>query len=169
MLQDGTNSVVVKDLDDEQLEKKLQSADNYSVGKGRYSRLLCKKEQYLKALTNSHMTKQLLWEQYIAEEGESGYRNSQFSYYLQKWQSQQKTVMILGSSPGEKLEVDYAGDKLTYIEGDSGAIRYCEEVWCVLPYSDLIYCEAQADQTQMNFVEASGEPCNTLVVSRNLL
>ena len=46
LLQDGTNSVVVRDLDDEQLEKKLQNADNDSVGEGRYSRLLCKKEQY---------------------------------------------------------------------------------------------------------------------------
>ena len=174
LLQDGTNSVVVKDLDDEQLEKKLQSANNDSVDKGRYSRLLCKKEQYLKALTNSHMTKQLLWEQYIAEEGESGYRNSQFSYYLQKWQSQQKTVMVLGSSPGEKLEVDYAGDKLKYIEGDSGAIRYCDVLVCVLPYSDLIYCEAQADQTQMNFVEGIGRALQyiggvpKLIISDNL-
>lgn len=64
--------------------------------------------------------------------------------------------MVVGSKPGERLEVDYAGDKLKYIEKESGQLKQCEVLVCVLPYSDLIYCEAQHDQRQMNFVEGIG-------------
>lgn len=116
----------------------------------------------------------MLWEQYREEEGEQGYSNSQFSYYLHKWEAQQRSVMVLGSKPGERLEVDYAGDKLNYIEKESGQLKQCEVLVCVLPYSDLIYCEAQTDQRQMNFVEGIGRALQyiggvpKLIISDNL-
>jgi len=103
---DGVNMPPITDMDDEQLSEQLQSpvkeGDNYT----RYGRLKARKEQYLRSLTQKHMTKQLLWEQYKEEEeGDNAYSNSQFSYYLHKWESQQKTVMVLGSKPGDRLEV----------------------------------------------------------------
>jgi len=172
---DGVNMPPITDMDDEQLSEQLQSpvkeGDNYT----RYGRLKARKEQYLRSLTQKHMTKQLLWEQYKEEEeGDNAYSNSQFSYYLHKWESQQKTVMVLGSKPGDRLEVDYAGDKLKYIDKESGEIKQCDVLVCVLPYSDLIYCEAQEDQSQMNFVEGIGRSLHyignvpKLIISDNL-
>lgn len=152
----GDKSTPVPDMDDEQLSKQIQSPKKVEGNDSRYGRLLNRKEQYLKALSRKHMTKQLLWEQYKEEEQDQAYSNSQFSYYLHKWESQQKPVMVLGSKPGERLEVDYAGDKLEYIDKESGEIKRCEMLVCVLPYSDLIYCEAQEDQAQTNFVEGIG-------------
>ncbi|MBK8516490.1 MAG: hypothetical protein IPL55_09465 [Saprospiraceae bacterium] len=82
--------------------------------------------------------------------------------------------MVLGSKPGERLEVDYAGDKLKYIDKESGEIKQCDVLVCVLPYSDLIYCEAQEDQSQMNFVEGIGRSLHyignvpKLIISDNL-
>lgn len=69
------------------------------------------------------MSKQSVWEQYKEEKGDNAYSNSQFSYYLYKWESHQKTVMKLGSKPGELLRVNYAGDKLKYIEKESGELK----------------------------------------------
>jgi transposase len=142
-------------LSDEQLSEQLQSPLKEEDSGTRYNRLNTKKEFLLKALANKHMTKQLLWEQYKEEEGDNAYSNSQFGHYLHKWECQQKTVMVLGGKPGERLEVDYAGDKLTYIDKESGEIKQCEVLVLVfvLPYSDIIYCEAQEDQRQTNFVE----------------
>jgi hypothetical protein len=50
------------------------------------------------------------------------------------------------------MEVDYADDKLKFTINESGEVRSGEMLVCVLPYSDLIYCEVQEDQSQMNFV-----------------
>ena len=145
----------IVEMGDEQLWEQLQPTDKGRKNT-RYERLISKKAEYLKLLSRRHITKQLLWEQYRKEEGDEGYSNSQFSYYLHKWEGQQRSVMVLGSKPGERLEVDYAGDRLKYIEKESGQLKQCEVLVCVLPYSDLIYCEAQHDQRQMNFVEGIG-------------
>jgi transposase len=171
---DGVHIASISDMDDEQLSEQLQSPDKEEDNSTRYGLLKARKEYFLNTLTNKHMTKQLLWEQYKSEEGDNAYSNSQFSYYLHKWQSQQKTVMVLGSKPAERLEVDYAGDKLNYIDKESGEIKQCEVLICVLPYSDLIYCEAQEDQSQMNFVEGIGRSLHyiggvpKLIISDNL-
>lgn len=151
----GNTYSSISDIGDEQLSNQIQPRGQVQKNK-RYDRLNSRQAEYLKLLTNKHVTKQLLWEQYREEEGEQGYSNSQFSYYLHKWEAQQRTVMVVGSKPGERLEVDYAGDKLKYIEKESGQLKQCEVLVCVLPYSDLIYCEAQHDQRQMNFVEGIG-------------
>lgn len=151
----GTTYSSIADIGDEQLSNVIQPRGQIQKDK-RYDRLKSRQAEYLKLLTNKHVTKQLLWEQYREEEGDEGYSNSQFSYYLHKWEAQQRTVMVVGSKPGERLEVDYAGDKLKYIEKGSGQIKQCEVLVCVLPYSDLIYCEAHPDQRQMNFVEGIG-------------
>ena len=171
---DGSTVAPITELSDEQLSDQLQSPIKEEDSGSRHSRLKTKKEFLLKELAKKHMTKQLLWEQYKEEEGDNAYSNSQFGHYLHKWECQQKTVMVLGSKPGERLEVDYAGDKLTYIDKESGEIKQCEVLVCVLPYSDLIYCEAQEDQRQMNFVEGIGRSLHyigcvpKLIISDNL-
>ncbi len=97
----------------------------------------------------------MLLQQYKEEGGDNAFSNSQFSNYLYKWECQQKTVIVLCSKPVERLEVAKAGDKVTYIDKESGEIKQCEVLVLVfvLPYSDIIYCEAQEDQRQTNFVE----------------
>ncbi|MFZ1703733.1 MAG: IS21 family transposase [Saprospiraceae bacterium] len=145
----------IAEMEDEQLSEILETQGK-ECKDTRYERLNTRKSEYLKMLSKKHITKQMLWEQYREEEGSQSYSNSQFSYYLHKWERQQRAVMVIGSKPGERLEVDYAGDTLKYIEKGSGQIKQCEVLVCVLPYSDLIYCEAQTDQSQMNFVEGIG-------------
>ena len=169
----GNTYSTMSDMEDEQLSNHMQTPEE--CGKNsRYERLVRRQAEYLKLLGKKHVTKQLLWERYREEEGDQGYSNSQFSYYLHKWESQQKPVMVVGSKPGERLEVDYAGDKLKYIEKESGQIKQCEVLVCVLPFSDLIYSEAQTDQRQMNFVEGIGRSLQyiggvpKLIISDNL-
>lgn len=176
LIEQGVHQSSINHLDDEQLSQHLQSPvkEDKVDNSTRYGRLMARKEQYMKSMKLRHMTKQLLWEQYRDEEGELGYSNSQFSYYLHKWETQQKTVMVVGSKPGERLEVDYAGDTLKYIDKESGEVKQCDVLVCVLPYSDLIYCEAQEDQSQMNFVEGIGRALHyisgvpKLIISDNL-
>lgn len=156
VLEGGDVELNVNELSDEEITDQINKEKKESEKESRYERLIKQKENYMSLLKNKHMTKQMLWEKHKEEEGEPAYSNSQFCYYLQKWESQQKAVMVIGSKAGERMEVDYAGDKLKYIDKESGEVRSCEMLVCVLPYSDLIYCEAQEDQSQMNFVEGIG-------------
>ena len=73
----GNTYSSISDIGDEQLSNQIQPRGQVQKNK-RYDRLNSRQAEYLKLLTNKHVTKQLLWEQYREEEGEQGYSNSQF-------------------------------------------------------------------------------------------
>ena len=54
------------------------------------------------------------------------------------------------------MEVDYAGKKLRIITHDGEEVE-CEMLVCVLPYSNLIYCEAQLNQRQESYINGLAE------------
>lgn len=54
--------------------------------------------------------------------------------------------------PGEQLQVDFAGGKLSYVDRDSGEVIDCEVLICAMPYSHYIYAEALVSQKQEHFV-----------------
>jgi transposase len=139
-------------LNDEELETVFYSSEKEKV---RYAKLKERDEWYKTELKKPHVTKQILWEEYKKIEGEAAYGQSQFNEYLYKWELQNNSTMTIGSKPGLKMEVDYAGDTLAYIDAN-GEEKRCQVLICMLPHSDLIYCEAQYDQTQMNFIEGVG-------------
>lgn len=108
---------------------------------------------YIEELSNPHMTIQLLYEEYK----ESGGEISRSSFYERMGQltKKKKVTFTKERNPGEKLEVDYAGSKLLYIN-EQGEECYCEVLVCVLPYSNMIYCEAQENQKQGNYINGIG-------------
>jgi transposase len=59
-----------------------------------------------------HVTKQLLWEEYKSE-NQQGCQYSRFCYYLQLYDRSQKAVIVQQHHPGDKLFLDFAGDKLS--------------------------------------------------------
>jgi transposase len=140
------------DLSDEEMSNRLYEDTKQ---KDRFEKLKEKEEWYKKEMRRPHVTKQILWETYKKEEGENAYSLSQFNEYLYKWEQQSNTTMTIGSKAGMKMEVDYAGSTLKYID-HNGEEKESQVLICVLPHSDLIYCEAQHDQTQMNYVAGVG-------------
>ena len=54
---------------------------------------------------------QLLWEEYL-DEHHDGYQNSQFCDHFHAWRKSAEVSMHIDHKAGEKLFVDYAGDKL---------------------------------------------------------
>ena len=60
---------------------------------------------------HKHVTLQLLWEEYTATHPD-GYHYSQFCHHYQQWKRQRDVVMRQQHRPGEKLFVDWAGDKI---------------------------------------------------------
>ena len=53
------------------------------------------------------------------------------------------------------MEVDYAGKSCALLPHDGEEVE-CEMLVCVLPYSNLIYCEAQLNQRQESYINGLG-------------
>ena len=74
-------------------------------------------------LKGKHVTLQILWDEYIAAEPD-GYRYSRFCDLFQRWESKLPVTMRQTHLGGEKLVVDYAGDKVpVIIDRHTGEIR----------------------------------------------
>ncbi len=52
-------------------------------------------------------------------------------------------------TPGDLMEVDYTGKKLSYIDQSTGEVIDCESLITVLPYSSMIYLESLPNQEQI--------------------
>ena len=72
-------------------------------------------EKVSKELTRSGVTHKLLWMEYCEEcrqLGEQPFMYSQFCYHFQKFAEKERSTMHIPRKPGDRIEVDWAGDKL---------------------------------------------------------
>ncbi len=109
-------------------------------------------------LTNRklHVTRQLLWEEY-RQTHPDGYGKSQFYGHLKQNLVAQKditTVLAMTYKAGEKLMVDFAGDKLPYVDPETGEIRKAEVFVGCMPYSDYIFVYCVPSQRTEDFLFA---------------
>jgi len=102
-------------------------------------------------LEKTGFTLYYLWCRYKTNHPE-GYQYSQFCYHYQKYRESKKAVMHFDHEPGDKLFLDYAGKKLSYVEYGTGEITECEFFVSVLGYSQLTYAEASLSQRKEDFI-----------------
>lgn len=95
---------------------------------------LSRLSHFLKELKRPGVTKKLLWQEYKAANGQ-GYEYTQFCELLQREHKLLNASMHFSYEPGRLLQVDFAGDKLYYVDKPSGELIYCPVLVCVLPYS----------------------------------
>lgn len=108
---------------------------------------------YAKELSRVGVTRQLLWEEYIAENPD-GYSYSQFCYHFQQWHGNQELYMRIEHTAGDKLYVDYAGKKMDVVDPGTGEVRRAEIFIATLGASKLIYAEAVWSQQKPDFISA---------------
>ena len=111
----------------------------------RYERLAERFPMMVKELRRKGVTLQLLWEEYLREHPD-GYQNSQFCYHFHRWRKSAEVSMHIDHKAGEKLFVDYAGDRLAIVDPDSGKEQPVETFVAILAASELTYVEASATQ-----------------------
>lgn len=104
-----------------------------------------------KALKKKGVTREGLWRKY-REENPDGYGLSQFKYYYRQWQKTNNPVMHIEHKAGEKMYVDYAGDKLKIVDDKTGEIVDVEVFVAVLGGSQLTYVEASMSQKTEDFI-----------------
>lgn len=141
-------------LEDPILEKKLFSG-NPSYKDDRYGLLKDQLDYYAKELKKVGVTRMVLYEEYSSDQS-NPYSYSQFCYHLQQHLKSSKPSMVLNHHPGDKLFIDFAGKKLSYIDKHTGELVPIQVFIACLPYSDYGFAMAVPSQKLEDFLYALG-------------
>lgn len=106
-----------------------------------------------KELKRKGVTRTILWREYI-EKFPSGYSISQFCFHYHHWHIQVNPVMHLEHKVGDKLYIDFAGEKMRIINPDDGTITPVEVFVAILGASQLTYVEAVVSQQKEELITA---------------
>ena len=104
-------------------------------------------------LKRKGVTKYLLWEEYIKKHPD-GVHWSQFKKHFRKWKTRVVPIMHREHKAGDKLYIDYAGDKLSIIDKETGESKPVEVFVAILGASQLTFVEAVMTQTKEDFIPA---------------
>lgn len=97
------------------------------------------------------VTLQLLWEEYRASHPE-GYSYSRFCDCYRQWKKSKSPVMRQQHKGGEKLFLDYAGQRIPVVNPETGETWYAEIFVAVLGASNYTYAEAHRSQDLPNWI-----------------
>lgn len=114
-------------------------------------------ERVRKELLRNGVTRKLLWTEYLEEcrrEGSEPLMYSQFCHYIQRSEEQRRASMHIPRRPGERIEVDWAGDPATLKDPDTGAAAKAWVFVGVMSYSQYAYAEAFADEKEEAWITA---------------
>src|SRR5690606_12873588 len=148
----GLSFEEINELSDKDLEDLFVKQEDEPVNK-KLQALFNRFPSVEKELKKKGVTRQLLWEQYRKEEPE-GYSLTQFKHYYAQWKAQVNPVMRMEHKAGDKLYVDFAGDKLHITDPVTGEMKPVEVFVAILGASQLTYAEAVMSQQKEDFIAA---------------
>jgi len=106
-----------------------------------------------KELKRKGVTRMLLWEEYKSKHPD-GVGKSQFLWHFSQWKSRIAPSMRKEHKAGDKLYIDFAGDKLFITDKETGKVKPVEVFVTVLGASQLTYVEAVVSQKKEDFIPA---------------
>lgn len=126
---------------------------NPSYKEPRYEDFITQRDYFARELHRVGVTRRLLWEEY-RERYPDGYSYPQFCFHLQQQRIAAHPTMVLKHVPGEKLFIDFAGKKLSYVNPQTGELVQCQVFVACLPYSDYGFAMAVPTQSVEDFLFA---------------
>jgi len=106
-----------------------------------------------KELRKKGVTQTLLWEEYKRKHPE-GVGKSQFLWYFSQWKSRIHPTMRMEHKAGDRMYIDFAGEKLCITDTDTGKEKQVEVFVAVLGASQLTFVEAVKSQQKEEFIPA---------------
>lgn len=97
-------------------------------------------------LRKRSMTLALLWEEYREQDPENSYSYSTFCARYGEWKKARRVWMRQSHRAGEKMFIDFCGDKIGIVDSETGEITQASIFVAVLGASN--YCFAQATWAQ---------------------
>jgi transposase len=104
-------------------------------------------------LKRKHVTLSILWDEYIAQHPD-GYRYSRFCDLYRSWEGKLSVTMRQSHAGGEKLFVDYAGDRVEVFDRLTGEARPAWIFVAVMGASSFTYAEATWTQGLADWIGA---------------
>jgi transposase len=92
-----------------------------------------------------HVTLRLLWLEWKADHPD-GWHYSQFCHHYRTWLGTQDVVMRLSYAGGERMFVDYSGEKAAWTDPETGEIHHVEVFVSVLGASGMLFARATRGQ-----------------------
>jgi transposase len=109
---------------------------------------------FVMELKKTGVTLMILWNEY-QKEHPGGYSYSQFCYHFQVWRNASKVTMHIEHKVGDKMFVDYAGDKLAIVDRKTGKEQPVEVFVAILGASQLTYAEASFSQKSEDWIRSN--------------
>ena len=109
--------------------------------------------EFRKALKNPGFTYLNIWDQYRQKYPE-GYGYTQFKEHIQKAFAVQHASFHMEQVMGEKLLIDYAGDRFLLTDRETGQVRPVELFIAILAGSGYTYVEASESQQKASFLNS---------------
>ncbi len=108
-------------------------------------------DAWIKELRRVGVTKHLLWEEYRKDYPE-GFGYSRFCELLRNHVGQRDLTLQMSHTPGQVMQVDFAGKKLSWICPSSGELHECEVLVAVMPHSQHTFAIALPSQSTQDFI-----------------
>ncbi len=96
-----------------------------------------------------------IWEHYYKPTHPQGYSYPQFCFYHRQYTRDKSASLHIVETPGERMYIDYAGKKISYVERSTGEIIACEFYVSLLAHSQFTYAEASRSQKKECFIAST--------------
>ena len=110
---------------------------------------------FLAEIKRTGVTRLLLWEEYRKECADP-YRYTQFCILLKEAAKTTHATMHLTHVPADLVMVDFAGDKMRWVDKVTGQVFMCPVLVAVLPFSKYTFAMALPDATIPQVIKALG-------------
>jgi transposase len=143
---------MLSSLTDTELEVMFGSVETPDKGP-RYEQLQRLLPDLEKRFKQKGVTIHMLWKQYL-QLYPGGYGHTQFHTHFTVYIGRAKAVMHMDHKAGDKMYIDFAGEKLSITDKESGEVQAVEVFIAILGCSQLTYVEAVATQRRQDFIGA---------------
>lgn len=104
-------------------------------------------------LRKKGVTIQLLWEEYFKKHPD-GVSMTHFKRHLFRWKSRISPRMKIEHKAGDKLYIDFAGERITIFDKETNEAQPVEVFVAILGASQLTFVQAVMSQTKEDFIPA---------------
>ena len=117
--------------------------------------------------TRKNMTLVYIWNHYAkGYEGkeEQPYQYRRFYKQYAKWRADHEQTIHFTAVPGQKMEVDFAGQTFQFVDRLTGELVDVVVFVAVLPYSQYIYAEGMASTKEPQWIEINNHALQYFIV-----